>query len=173
PDAVTAQSSSSEQAVRGYTGTVAVIQDSNISAPPSTAIPMRARKQTTTATSSKEVRPFPGRSCLVTSRAPRVTASHARSLCILSTDARIRSPPATLHAMLWPSAYTMPTVDDAKSRDLGKWTIPGSGILPGGCRQLRHFGGSLAEPTQANEFSTLPWMTVPLEPAQASERRVS
>ena len=54
--------------------------------------------------------------------------------------------------MLWPSAYTMPTVDDAKSRDLGKWTIPGSGILPGACRQLRHFGGSLAEPTQANEF---------------------
>src|SRR5439155_20232279 len=102
PDAVTAQSSSSEQAVRGYTGTVAVIQDSNISAPPSTAIPMRARKQTTTATSSKEVRPFPARSGLVTSRAPRVTAAHARSLCILSTGARIWSPPATLNAMLWP-----------------------------------------------------------------------
>ena len=93
---------------------------------------------------------FSARSGLVTSRAPRVTVSHARSLCILSTDARIRSPPATLNAMLWPSAYTMPTVDDAKSRDLGKWTIPGSGILPGACRQLRHFGGSLAEPTQAN-----------------------
>jgi hypothetical protein len=82
-----------------------VIQERSIIAPPSTATPMRATKQTTTTTSPKAVRLFSAPSRVGTSRIPRVAKSHTRSLCMLSTVARIRyvgCPPAILDAMLWP-----------------------------------------------------------------------
>src|SRR4030095_2593736 len=39
-----------------------------------------------------------------------------------------------------PIALNAPTVIDGKSTDKEDWTILGSGISPGRCRGLRHFG---------------------------------